>query len=275
MFSSRSFLASALGLLASTTLFCNVAAQVKTDCQPLNRTDCPPDPAFGMEYNFNFNTTPSSSTWETTVNPVTYDSANGATFTLKKQGDSPTIRSKFYIFFGRVEVWMKAAAGTGIISSVMLLSDDLDEIDWEFMGGDASRVETNYFGKGVQDNTKALYFPVKGGILDDFHNYTTVWTKDSLEFHIDGTLVRTLLPKDANNTLFYPQTPMRISLGIWAGGDPSLPKGTREWAGGDTDYSKGPFTMYVKNALVQDFSSGKQYTYGDKSGSWESIRIVS
>jgi hypothetical protein len=271
----RSFLSSAFALLASTALFHHVAAQVTTDCQPLNRTDCPPDPAFAMDFNFNFNTTPSATTWETTVNPVTYDSQGGAQFSITKQGDSPTIRSKFYIFFGRVEIWMKAAAGTGIISSVMFLSDDLDEIDWEFMGGNHTHAETNYFGKGVQDFHNAIYYPVNGGIIDDFHNYTTMWTKDALQFYIDGQLVRTLLPQDANNTLYYPQTPMRISLGIWAGGDPTLPKGTREWAGGDTDYSKGPFTMQVKSAHVADFGSGKEYSYGDKTGSWESIRVVS
>jgi beta-glucanase (GH16 family) len=225
-----------------------------------------------MDYTFNFNTTPSA--WETTVGPVTYDSTNGATFTISKQGDSPTIRSTFYIFFGRVEIWMKAAAGTGIISSVMFLSDDLDEIDWEFMGGNHTHAETNYFGKGVEDYHNAIYYPVTGGIIDDFHNYTTHWTKDALDFYIDGQLVRTLLPKDANNTLYYPQTPMRISMGIWAGGDPTLAEGIRQWAGGDTDYSQGPFNMYVRSAQVTDFSQGKEYTYGNMSGSYESIEIT-
>jgi beta-glucanase (GH16 family) len=272
MLTTRSFLSSAVALLVSTSLFQHVAAQVTTECQPLNTTDCPPNPAFGMDFKFNFNATPSA--WETTVGPVTYDGINGAAFTINKQGDSPTIRSKFYIFFGRIEIWMKAAAGTGIISSVMLLSDDLDEIDWEFMGGNHTHAETNYFGKGVQDFHNAIYYPVNGGIIDDFHNYTTHWTKDALDFYIDGQLVRTLLPKDANNTHFYPQTPMRISMGIWAGGDPTLPEGTRQWAGGDTDYKQGPFNMYVKSAQITDFSEGKEYTYGDKTGSWESIRIT-
>lgn len=275
MLASRS-IRSALGLLVSATLFQHTAAQVTTDCQPLNRTDCPPDPAFGMEYNFNFNQTPIDGTWETTKGNVPYDRNDGATFTINQQGDSPTIRSKFYIFFGRVEIWMRAAPGTGIISSIMLLSDDLDEIDWEFMGGNATHAETNYFGKGVDTNYgTATYHPVAGGILDDYHNYTAVWTKDALDFFIDSQHIRTLLPKQANNTYYYPQTPMRISVGIWAGGDPSLPQGTRDWAGGDTDFSKGPFSMHVKSIQVTDFTNqAKEYSYGDKSGSWESIRVV-
>jgi len=42
---------------------------------------------------------------------------------------------------------MQAAAGTGIVSSIVLQSDDLDEVDWEMIGGNTTFVETNFFGK--------------------------------------------------------------------------------------------------------------------------------
>jgi len=44
-----------------------------------------------------------------------------------------------------------------------------------------------------------------------------------------------------------------------------------DWAGGLTDYSQGPFNMYMKSMTVTDYSTGNSYSYGDKSGSWESI----
>lgn len=44
-----------------------------------------------------------------------------------------------------------------------------------------------------------------------------------------------------------------------------------EWSGGETDYSAGPYTMYLKNLKVTDYSTGDSYSYGDQSGSWESI----
>ena len=34
---------------------------------------------------------------------------------------------------------MKAAKGTGIVSSIVFESTDLDEIDWEFLGGDSTQ----------------------------------------------------------------------------------------------------------------------------------------
>lgn len=258
--------------LAAAALLGLATAQVHTDCNPMER-DCPPNPAFGTDHLFHFNSTPDSALWETTAGNVNYDASNGASFTIAKQGDSPTLRTKFYFFFGRSEIWLKVAPGRGIISSMMWLSDDLDEVDWEFLGSNKSFATTNYFGKGRQDYKNGGSHPMSG-MQDDYHNYTTLWTKDSIQWFIDGNHVRTLNAKDANSTQNYPQTPMRMSVGIWAGGDPSLPEGTRQWAGGDTDYASGPYTMHLKSAQITDFSTGKDYTYGDRSGSWESIKIA-
>lgn len=83
-----------------------------------------------------------------TYGSVTYDATNGANFTIAESGDAPTMQSNWYIFFGEVSVEMKVAPGTGIVSCAILESDDLDEIDWEWLGGTADQVETNYFGKG-------------------------------------------------------------------------------------------------------------------------------
>ena len=169
---------------------------------------------------------------------------------------------------------MRGATGQGIISSIVLESDDLDEVDWEMMGGNNTHVETNYFGKG---NTtlynRAIYYPVDTP-LDTFHNYTTHWTSDKIEWYIDSVLVRTLLYEDADGGYNFPQTPMTIRLGIWAGGDPGNSNGTIEWAGGLTDFTKGPFTMYVQNVTAKDYSTGSAYHYSDKSGSWQSINTI-
>ncbi|OTB02832.1 glycoside hydrolase family 16 protein [Hypoxylon sp. CI-4A] len=269
--STRSVFTLAATLLASI-LVSPAAAQLSSDCNPLNAT-CSPDPALGTSHTFYFNATPPTGTFNTTAGTVDYSVDEGAAFTISKKGESPTLISNFYFFFGKTEVLLKAAPGQGIISSIVWSSDVLDEVDWEFMGGNTTHASTNYFGKGEPDFKNAGYHPVNGSVQDDYHNYTSVWTKDKLEWYIDTVHIRTLLATDANNTLYYPQTPMKLSLGIWAGGDPDQPKGTIEWAGGVTDYAE-PYTMYVKSAYVQDYSTGKEYSYDDHSGSWESIKIA-
>jgi hypothetical protein len=55
-------------------------------------------------------------------------SEQGALFSINKETDAPTIRSNNYLFFGRVDIVMEAAKGRGIVTSVVLQSDDLDEV---------------------------------------------------------------------------------------------------------------------------------------------------
>lgn len=214
-----------------------------------------------------------SDDWNVTYGSVTYDDSNGATYIISESGDAPTMQSNWYVFFGEISVVMKAAPGTGIVSCAILESDDLDEIDWEWLGGSASQVETNYFGKGNTSTYDREQWIDMADTQDDFHNYTIVWTESSLQWAIDGATVRTLAYADANNGDSYPQSPMRVKLGIWAGGDSSNSEGTIEWAGGATDYSAGPFTAYVKSVSITNYNPAAEYTYSDTSGSYESITM--
>ncbi|KAI9738836.1 MAG: hypothetical protein M1834_008343 [Cirrosporium novae-zelandiae] len=259
---ARSLLqAAALAAFATLT-----AAQTYTDCDPLSES-CPADTALGKSIAVDF-TSGESSQFTASGSP-TYGS-NGAVFTISKSGDSPLLTSNWYIMFGKVEFTVKAAPGTGIVSSCVLQSDDLDEIDWEWLGAYNGEVQTNYFGKGdtsTYDRGTTVSF---SGTQDDFHTYTIDWTAKKIVWSIDGTAVRTLTPATAD-TDQYPQTPMVVKFGAWSGGDSSNTEGTISWAGGETDYSSGPYSMYVKSVSVTDYSTGTSYSYGDQSGDWTSI----
>jgi beta-glucanase (GH16 family) len=168
---------------------------------------------------------------------------------------------------------MKAANGTGIVSTVTLESDDLDEIDWEWLGGDNTQVQTDYFGKG---NTTSYDRGGYSSVTDaqgTTHNYTIDWTSEQIVWYIDGTATRTLACADAVSGTNFPQTPMRVKLGIWAGGDPDNAEGTIEWAGGETDYTAGPYTMTVSKVTVWNANPGATYTYGDMTGDYSSIVV--
>lgn len=67
--------------------------------------------------------------WVTTNGNVEFG-PYGVEFTVAKKGDAPTIETDFYFFFGRAEVELKAAPGVGIVSSIVIESDVLDEVDW-------------------------------------------------------------------------------------------------------------------------------------------------
>lgn len=244
----------------------------------LTCTDYSPacDPNKGLassSYSVDFTKGADDDNWEGTGHGTVKYTSDGAEFTVAKQGDSPTIQSKWYMFFGRMEVHLKAAPGTGIVSSVVLLSDVLDEVDWEWLGGKDTDVQTNYYGKGNDAaDTRSATFAVTAA-QEEFHNYTIHWTKDSCEWYINGVAVRTLKYADALGGENYPQTPMRVKLGIWAGGDPDNAEGTIEWAGGETDYSAGPYTMTVQKIAIENLNPAESYTYSDETGSYKSIEF--
>lgn len=209
-------------------------AQTSTDCNPLNAT-CPEDPALGTTFSTQFNK--SMEEFDPTYWNVTAGTSlvsfgeNGAEMPIHKDGDLVTVKSNFYIFWGTVEIIMKAAPGTGIISTVILLSDDLDEIDWEIMGGNTSTVENNYYGWGNTSQFNAEY-PALDGAQEDYHNYTINWTQEKIQWILNDNVVREASYEDPGN---YPQTPARIQFGLWCGGC-SKSEGTRQWAGGDTTF---------------------------------------
>ncbi|KAL4778004.1 concanavalin A-like lectin/glucanase domain-containing protein [Aspergillus varians] len=254
---------STIGLLSCLPF---AAAQTYTDCNPLEQT-CPSNPALATSTTFDF--TNGASDEFTEVMSPTYGS-DGAVFTVAKHGDAPMIQSNWYIMFGHVEFVIKAAPGVGIVSSAVLQSDDLDEIDWEWLGGNNEHVQTNYFGKGNTETYNRAATHDNAGNHDDFHTFTIDWTSTHVVWQVDGNTVRVLTPESAE-TNQYPQTPMMVRVGVWAGGDPSNPQGTIDWSGGQTDFNDGPFSMYLKSLKVTDYSTGKSYSYGDNSGSWQSI----
>ncbi|SCU79146.1 LAMI_0A07536g1_1 [Lachancea mirantina] len=269
---SNLFVASAFGassvLADASSSVAPAASSTAAACNPLKTSGCSPDPALGSSFSETFNSDSSSRFTRATTNGQLNYSSDGLAMTINKRFDNPSLKSDFYIMFGKVEVELKAAAGQGIVSSFYLQSDDLDEIDIEWVGGDTTQFQSNFFSKGDTTTYDRGAFHGVYEPQSEFHNYTVDWAMDQTVWYLDGNAVRTLSNDSSEG---YPQTPMYIMMGAWAGGDPSNAPGTIEWAGGLTDYSKAPFTMYVKRVIVTDYSTGSQYSYNGQSGSWESI----
>lgn len=248
-------------LFPQTTL-----SQTWSLCNPTTQSGCDPNPALGSSFSADL-TSGASEQFTGTGNP-SYDS-DGVSLTVRQAGDAPTLASNWYIMFGRLEVTMKAATGAGIVSSVVLLSDDLDEIDWEWLGAQNDEVQSNYFGKGQTTTYDRAAVHAISDTQNSFHTYTIDWTESRIVWQINGETVRVLEADAAQGQ--YPQTPCQVRVGAWSGGDPNNAEGTIAWAQGPTDFSAGPFTMVVSSIAVTDYSTGSQYTYGDQSGDWTSI----
>jgi LysM repeat protein len=212
---------------------------------------------------------------------VTYGAPNGANFTFAKRKDAPYIWTRFYILFGRIEVVLKAAPGAGIITGAVMMSDDADEIDWEWSGNNFAQsrgqVQTNFFGKGIAGTYGRGTAPPVDSPQDQFHTYALDWTPDALTWSIDGNNARTL----NNNGLTsgewqYPQTPSRLHLGLWCSGDPETNSGgTVGWGGGPTDFNKLPYSAYVKSVRITTPNPCSSWNYPNPfDGTYRSVQCT-
>ncbi|KAL2755919.1 glycoside hydrolase family 16 protein, partial [Sodiomyces alcalophilus JCM 7366] len=270
----KTFSAAAVALAASTF----VSAQTFTDCDP-TKEDCPNAPALGANVLVDFTKGNGDDyLYSLDGTKVTYDDELGAVFSISKDTEAPTKASHKYIFFGEVECTVQAAPGVGIVTSIVLEADDLDEIDWEWVGGDNYNVQTNYFSKG--DTTtydRGGIHPVENP-TGQFHKYGIVWTKEKIDWTIDGHVIRTVTYEDAKGGKEFPQAPMQVKLGTWTAGREGASQGTVDWAGGVADFSKGPFVGYYRDCRMVDYAGGVEgaveYKYGDRSGTWESVIVI-
>ncbi|ATY60072.1 extracellular cell wall glucanase Crf1 allergen Asp F9 [Cordyceps militaris] len=255
-----------------------VSAQTWSECDPRQKT-CKPNPAFGKDgANCDFTAGACAAFHAMDGKAITYD-ARGAIGAMDAPLQAPTLRSDKFLFFGRVEVEMQAAAGKGIVSSIVLQSDTRDEIDFETVGFDNKQIQSNYFSKGDDSVFNRGGFHAVDNPLGAIHTYVFEWTPEKIDWIINGAVVRTLTSASVGDA--FPQSPMQVKVGAWVAGYEGGRPGTTEWAGGIADFSSGPSTAIYKSIKIVDYAGGssatakdvKEYVYGDKSGSAKSIKI--
>jgi len=99
-------------------------------------------------------------------------------------------RTKDSYLYGKFIVRMKAAPGSGVISSFFTYRDPPDdptwnEIDIEFLGKDTSIIQFNPWW-GWWPNCEPKIYDLPFDAADDFHEYTFEWTPDYIRWTVDG-----------------------------------------------------------------------------------------
>ena len=127
--------------------------------------------------------------------------------------------------FGRYEVVMTAARGDGVISSFFTYTgpwfdDPHDEIDFEFLGRDPTKVWAMAFADGQK--LSGRWIDLGFDAAEAPHLYAFEWHPDRIIWYVDGKEI--LRVTEADGPL--PQTPGKIYSNIWAGG-----KAQRNWSG--------------------------------------------
>ncbi|KAI1384727.1 concanavalin A-like lectin/glucanase domain-containing protein [Hypoxylon trugodes] len=276
-----------IGLLTALGLTAQFAnGQLEPDCNPLH-TDCQPKKAWPQD-NYYIDFTKQTSLppdWAVANHEAISFTSDGAEFSYAKQGDAPNMWTDFYVLGGRYDVEMKIAPGQGVISSAVLWSDAQDEIDYEFSGNQFGQtpfppkdgmwaVETNVFAQGKMWDGAATYQKDAYKPTEQFHKYSVDWDETHMSWYVDDKVVRSISAKDTPNGFTFPQSPMKLQLGVWGGGDASNSKLTVEWAGGEIDTKNAPYTMYVRSVNITNKYPACQYKYQDKTGKIDSIQKI-
>ncbi|KAG0170679.1 hypothetical protein DFQ28_005700 [Apophysomyces sp. BC1034] len=169
----------------------------------------------------------------------------------KYEGRGATFNATSLMHYGTISAKIKAAAAGGAVTAFILIADDGDEIDFEFVGADPRHVQTNYFwGKNIVYGVNGGNHAISGSAYDEFHTYKMDWSPERIVWSVDGSVVRTKYRSQTyhRGAYEYPTAPARAQIGLWDG---STAPGTAQWCNGPIDWHKNKnIAAYIKEIEV-------------------------
>tara|TARA_R110000787_G_scaffold72118_1_gene160694 strand:+ start:16034 stop:16774 length:741 start_codon:yes stop_codon:yes gene_type:complete len=144
------------------------------------------------------------------------------------------VQKRGFYGYGRYEVVMQAAPGSGAVSSFFThtdatFGDPHDEIDIEFLGKNTRQLHANVFTKGKTRGS--IYIDLPFDAAEEVHLYAFDWQPNKVAWYIDDKLVKTVTSDERP----IPETPGRIIMNVWTGtpqqyswhGEPTFPDPTQ------------------------------------------------
>jgi len=124
------------------------------------------------------------------------------------------IQTNQRFLYGAYEVRMKAVGGSGLNTGFFTYigpthKQPHDEIDFEILGKDASKVQINQYVNGESVGDGKLV-DVPGGADQDFNDYAFVWEKDRISWYVNGELVG-----EATDPAKLPTHASKIYISLW------------------------------------------------------------
>ena len=98
----------------------------------------------------------SKADWVSSGTPLQAPSKDSTILTLSEDGESSSgtlLASTAYVWYGKITAQLKTSRGAGVVTAFILLSDNKDEIDFEFVGTDLDTAQSNFYYQGITDCT--------------------------------------------------------------------------------------------------------------------------
>ncbi len=171
----------------------------------------------------------------------------------QKDYTSASIVTKKSHLYGRFEVQMKPIKATGIITAFFLhRNDPWQEIDFEFLGNDTTKILLNvYYNPGV-DGSNYNYGNRGTPIIIDlnfdasyeYHEYAIEWEPHEIRWYVDNTLVYVRASWEPTPI---PEHPMQFFINTW-------PSRSEELVGSIVDHTL-PKSSFVRCVKIHSWSS--------------------
>jgi beta-glucanase (GH16 family) len=160
-----------------------------------------------------------------TARKENYNGSNYTSARLKTQG-------KYFFTYGKVEVRAKLPASAGTWPALWMLGANFPTVGWpacgeidimEQKGWDKTRISSALHNDSSSGNTRNVREKSLPNSTSEFHVYGMNWTRDKIEFSVDGTVYYTYSPTDKNNANWpYDEAQfiiMNVAMGGTLGGD--------------------------------------------------------
>lgn len=190
--------------------------------------------------------------WTYSGYTMDYDDEESLLLAMPKGSSGTVLSSTRYIWYGKISARLKTSHRSGVVTAFILFSNIQDEVDNEWIGSALNTVETNYYFEGTLNYTNSRN-ATANQTFANFHTYEVDWREDRLMWLVDGKVSRTLYKNETYNATTkryqYPQTPSRVQISLWPGGNSTNSAGVIAWAGGAIDWDasdlKNPGYYYM------------------------------
>ncbi|MEM7643908.1 MAG: family 16 glycosylhydrolase, partial [Pseudomonadota bacterium] len=132
------------------------------------------------------------------------------------------IQSEDTFGYGSYEMTMRASGESGVVSSFFMFTSEFfgaerqNEIDFEFLGNDTTKVQLNYyFGSQKLGDFGQVEIDLGFDAAAGFHDYRIDWAPDAIRWFVDDRLVYEV--RGENAPVPIPNEEMLIYGDIWTG----------------------------------------------------------
>jgi len=139
-----------------------------------------------------------------------------------------TTKDKKEYQYGRIEARAKLPVGHGIWPAFWMLGKSVSDIGWpkggeidimEYVGREPHQIYTTIHTEATHGANASSQKTQFDKIEEGFHVYAVDWTKEKMEFFVDGKLVYTYQPKEKNAANWPFDQPFYILINMAVGGD--------------------------------------------------------